>query len=177
MTFKYLGVEISSSSDLYSEVREQTNKASALSGCLRNVIWNNKHVRIQSKVRIYKTCIRPVMTYGIETRADTTRTKNLLRTTEMKTLRAIAGVSLRDRIRNEEIRRTCDIEDIVRWGRARRRFWRDHVDRMNNTRIPYIAANQIPHGHRPPGRPPKRWKDSWSSTSQEQPSLSRQTDQ
>ena len=158
--FKYLGVNIVCNSDLYGEVLEQTQKAAAISGCLKNMIWKNKHMNIQSKVRIYKTCVRPIMTYGIESRADTVRTKSLLRTSEMKILRNITGKTLRDRIRNTEIRKTCEVEDIVRWGRQRRRFWNEHVGRMADSRAAKIAKNELPQGNRPPGRPPKRWRDS-----------------
>lgn len=42
---------------------------------------------IGSKVRVYKTSVRPIVAYAIETRAETTITKRLLRTAEMKTLR------------------------------------------------------------------------------------------
>ena len=124
-------------------------------------------MRTESKVRIYKTCVRPILTYGIEARADTVRTKSMLRTTEMKTLRAIAGKTLRDRVRNTTIREVCDVQDVVRWGRQRLRFWHQHVERMNASRMPYVALHGVPNGQRPPGRPPKRWKDSWSSASQE----------
>jgi len=41
----------------------------------------------RSKVRIYKSYVRPDMTYAIETRAENAATKRLLRTTEMRTLR------------------------------------------------------------------------------------------
>jgi hypothetical protein len=33
-------------------------------------IWKNKYLRIDRKARTYKTCIRQVMTYGAETRAE-----------------------------------------------------------------------------------------------------------
>jgi hypothetical protein len=112
--FKYLGVEVSSCSDLYEEVKSQANKASAVAGCLKATVWRNKDMLKESKVKIYKTCIRPILTYGIESRADTVRTKSLLRTTEMKTLRPIAGTTLRDRVRNSDIRRTCDVQDVGR---------------------------------------------------------------
>ena len=147
---------------------EQTQKAAAVSGCLREPIWKNKYMNTQSKVRIYKTCVRPIMTYAIETRADSVRTKSLLRTSEMKVLRNISGKTLRDRVRNTEIRRICEVEDIVRWGRQRRRFWNEHVSRMDQSRVVRIARDSIPQGSRLPGRPPKRWKDSWQSTSQEE---------
>lgn len=62
----------------------------------------------------------------------------------MKVLRAITGKTLRDRIRNDAARKTCDIKDIVRWRRYRRHLWRDHVDRMSGSKSSYIAAHEIP---------------------------------
>ena len=49
------------------------------------VTWRNKYVTVESKIKIYKAVVRPIMTYGAETRAATTKTKQLLRTTEMNT--------------------------------------------------------------------------------------------
>lgn len=166
-TFRYLGVDISSCNEPIKDLKYQINKASLTSGCLRDVIWNNKHMSIESKVRVYKTCVRPILTYGIETRADTNKTKCMLRTAEMKTLRSIAGKTIRDRVRNTTIREICKVEDVIRWGRKRRRYWRDHVERMDTERIAKIVLSGKPAGKRPIGRPPKRWRDSWTSVSQE----------
>ncbi|XP_057671236.1 uncharacterized protein LOC130902968 [Diorhabda carinulata] len=94
-------------------------------------------------------------------------TQRKLRTTEMKTLRTIMGYTLNDRQRNTDIREKCETDDIVRWVRKRRREWNQHVNRMTTDRIAKIVRNNIPHGRRPVGRPPKQWRDSWQSTSQE----------
>lgn len=167
MAVEYLGVRITSNQDRNRETREQTSKAARISGALRDIIWNNRHMRMETKIRIYKSVIRPIMTYGIETRADNQVTKNALRTAEMKILRNALGFTLRDRKRNEEIRNICGVQDIVRWGRNRRRLWNSHVDRMNEERIAKIARDGTPGTRRPIGRPPKRWRDSWTSISQE----------
>jgi endonuclease/exonuclease/phosphatase family metal-dependent hydrolase len=167
--FKYLGVDVSSQGDLTNETVSQVLRAARIQGCLKDAIWKNKHMKMESKIRIYKTCVRPILTYGIESRADTTKTKSLLRVSEMKTLRTICGVTLRDRVRNTEIRRRCDVQDVVRWGRQRRRQWNEHVRRMDAGRLAKITLQGVPTGKRPPGRPPKRWRDSWSSVSQEEP--------
>ena len=66
----------------------------------------------KSKVRIYKTRVRPVLTYAAETRASTITTQ-LLRTTEMRIIRAIHGKTLRDRIRSKDLRELSGIQDIV----------------------------------------------------------------
>jgi len=38
---------------------------------------------------------------------------------------------------------------------------------MTDDRLPRIVLEGESVGTRPPGRPPKRWRDSWKSTSQE----------
>ncbi|XP_043499674.1 uncharacterized protein LOC122522555 [Polistes fuscatus] len=105
MRFEYLGVIITSNRNLEEEVREQATKASIISGYLKDIIWRNKHMSIKGKVRIYKTCVRPIMTYTAETRAESAISKCILRITEMMSLRAIIGNSLRDRRRNRDKKR------------------------------------------------------------------------
>lgn len=165
--FKYLGLEITSNRNIVEEVRSQATKATLISGQLRDIIWRNRYMNIDSKTRIYRTCVRPILTYGAETRCETNKTKQIMRTTEMKTLRMITGTSLRDRIRNTQIREDCKIAEVGKWVRDRRRRWRDHVERMDNGRLAKITMKGKPNTRRPQGRPPKRWKDSWVSTSTE----------
>ena len=165
MSFEYLGLIASSSRNTYDEVKTQVNKAARVSGCLHHLIWKNKHMSITSKTRIYRTAVRPILTYAAEMSADTNRTKRELRTTEMRTLRAIAGVTLRDRQKSNEIRERYDgMPDVVRWSRGRRR---EHVDRMGNDRLAKTAYKEKPNTTRPLGRPPKRWADSSTSSSQD----------
>ena len=78
ISFEYLGCKITSAGLLEDEARKQVNKAAAISGHLRYPIWKNKHLSIDCKSKIYKVCVRPVMTYGAETRAETSVTKRIL---------------------------------------------------------------------------------------------------
>ena len=48
---------------------------------------------ITSKARIYRTAVKPILTYAAKTRADTNRTKRALRTTKMRAVRGIEGVT------------------------------------------------------------------------------------
>ena len=160
MKFKYLGVEISGYGDVETEVREQTNKAARIAACLNNTIWRNKHMRIETKARIYKATIRPIMTYTAETRPETTKTRRMLETTEMKILRKIAGKTMLDRERNENIRRTCGTEDVNQWLLGRKNEWNQHINRMEDTRVVKIARDKSPLGRRSIGRPRKRWSDN-----------------
>ena len=54
-SLNYLGVQITSSKDLTTEVSHPAIKASRISGCLNETIWSNKYLRTEAKVRIYKT--------------------------------------------------------------------------------------------------------------------------
>lgn len=164
--FKYLGIDAIYDRNIQNETHTQAQKAAAVSGCLRDIIWRNKHISIKAKVRIYKTCIRPIITYAAETRAETARTKAIIRTTKMKTLRAITNNRIQNRIRSSRIREMCDVQDIVKWTRTRSRKWRDHVGRMDQDRLARLTMMQKPNTRRPQGRPPKRWHGSWTSLSQ-----------
>jgi hypothetical protein len=90
--FNYLRVEISAKRDLKQGVRIQTMKATRISGCLNNLIRRNKHMSTEYKVRIYKTNVRPVLTYASETRAENSLyPATSLRTAETKIIRTIHG--------------------------------------------------------------------------------------
>lgn len=54
----------------------------------------------------------------METRADTAKTKNMTRAAEMKTLRTVKGVSLKDQIWSDIIREDLKTQDIVRFSRS-----------------------------------------------------------
>uniref|UniRef100_A0AAR5PEG0 Uncharacterized protein n=1 Tax=Dendroctonus ponderosae TaxID=77166 RepID=A0AAR5PEG0_DENPD len=112
------------------------------------------------------------MTYGIEIREATNKTKYMLRVAEMKTLRTIVGKIRRDTMRNTDIWEQCGVQDVVRWERQRKRQRYSHVKRpketsMDENCLPHIVLKRKPVGTRPVGRLPKRWKDSWHSTSHE----------
>ena len=114
-SFNYLGVQITSSKDLTTEVKHQANKASRISGCLNETIWSNKYLRNEAKVRIYKSIVRPVLTYAAETRTDTAKTVQMSEVTEMKALRRITNRTKWDRARNDRIRESCQIQNITSW--------------------------------------------------------------
>jgi hypothetical protein len=75
-----------------------------ISGCLNDTIWRNKYLRQETKVRIYKSVIRPDLTYAAGTCADTSKTKHILETTEMNTSGKRVGKARLDRVRNQDIR-------------------------------------------------------------------------
>ncbi|XP_056648814.1 uncharacterized protein LOC130453212 [Diorhabda sublineata] len=102
MKFKYLGIEISGFGGAENEVREQTTKALRIETCFNETIWRN--IGTEAKSRIYKATVRPIMTYTAETRPDTSKTKRMMKTADMKVLRSIAGKTLLNKERSKEVR-------------------------------------------------------------------------
>lgn len=68
--------------DLEAEVREQKTGTTIVAG----TIWTSLNTKIWHKSRMYKTAVKTIMTYTVESTPDTTQTKGLLETTEMKEL-------------------------------------------------------------------------------------------
>lgn len=62
ITLSYLGVEMTSSRNLIQEVTTLANKAAKMSGCRYGTIWKNKHMTMDSKMKIYKRVMRLILT-------------------------------------------------------------------------------------------------------------------
>ena len=52
------------------------------------------------------------MTYALETRAETYKTRQMLEANKMEVLRKIVGKTKIDRIRSQETRESCGIQPI-----------------------------------------------------------------
>ena len=65
-----------------------------------------------------------------------------------------------DKIRSEVIRKELEISGIqdVRLKYSYKQNWINHLERMDNTRLPKHALNYKPRGRRDRGRPRKRWQ-------------------
>ena len=74
---------------------------------------------------------------------------------EMKCLRSLVGVSLMDRVRNEEVRRRAGIERELAASRADQRVlrWFGHVERKDEYRIARRVLMTEVSGGRVRGRP------------------------
>ena len=67
-------------------------------------IFRNKNVDVTTKITLFQTIIMPTLCYQRQTWTTTAQDKRKLVTAEMACLRRILGISLRDRVRNENIR-------------------------------------------------------------------------
>jgi hypothetical protein len=116
-----------------------------------------------TKVKIYMTLVRPVVTYGSETWTLKARDENALRCSERKILQRIfRGVqdSSGWRIRyNQELDRLIEGQNLLRFIKAQRLRWLGHVERMPETQMPKgILKGRLRNRRR--GHPRMRWMDS-----------------
>ena len=115
-------------------------------------------------MRIYRALILPIAIYGAESWTLRQADKRQLNTFEMRCLRVILGVSLMDKIKNEEIRHMLHLSTGICDEVARRRLkWFGHLVRMPPHRLPFQAYKNDFLKRRRPGRPPARWRDQIES--------------
>ena len=111
-TFKYIGsmfdAEGGTTTGCKNRVRLAWNKWREVTGVLCD-----KKVPVKLKHKMYKTVIRPTMTYGDECWTMQKKDEMLMNKTEMRMLQWIQGVSLREHTRNEEIREAATVQPIA----------------------------------------------------------------
>jgi hypothetical protein len=100
------------------------------------------------------------MTYGTETWPLTISLIRRLNVTQRAMERAMLGVFLRDRIRNDEIRKRTKVTDIARRIADLKWQWAGHIARRTDGRWGGKVLEWRPRtGKRSVGRPPTRWTD------------------
>ena len=72
----------------------------------------NRKMPVKLKDKVYKTIIRPAMTYGSEYWAVKKKDENKLNSVEMRMLRWARGKTRLDHIRNEDIRKEADVKPV-----------------------------------------------------------------
>ena len=159
-TFTYLGVKINNKGLITEEINHRILTGNKAYFANLNLI-KSKLLTRATKLKIYKTLIRPVVTYAAETWVLSKEDENTLRIFERKIIRRIWGPVIENntlRIRsNSEINKILRGEDLVRYIKSLRLRWMGHVERMENERIPKRLIHNDIIGVRKRGRPRKRW--------------------
>ena len=160
--FVYLGVLMRPDGDSTPEIQRRIMAASrCYYGLLRHL--RSKLLTKQTKCQIYRTLIRPVLTYGCESWVLRKSDENLIAVFERKVLRTIFGaVREGERWRrkyNFELQRDYGEPDIIAVVKVQRLRWAGHLARMDTNRAPSTLFRNNPGGQRSAGRPRMRWID------------------
>jgi sorting nexin-29 len=161
-SFVYLGSMITNKNDLGHEVRRRITAANKSYFGLQNHL-KNKRLSRATKFLLYKTLIRPVLTYSAECWATTKNDERQLDIFERKVLRRICGPVCDGgnwRIRyNHEIYNLYGDVPVTKYVKVCRLRWLGHLARMEDD----LPAKKVwmtkPEGRRRVGRPKLRWGD------------------
>ena len=154
--FKYLGSVIDKDGTIDRDVDLRVQAAWSSWRKLTGVLYDRK-IPLRLKAKVYEAIIRPALMYGSESWAMKVTNKRKIATTEMRMLLGILGVSRRDHVRNEEIRRilhVSPIDEVMRGGRLR---WFGHVQRRDADNVTRRVMELAIPGTRRRGRPKKTW--------------------
>ena len=161
--FTYLGSVINRQGKIEEELKSRLLSANRCYHACKDLL-GSKLIGKKSKLQIYKTVIRPVVTYGCETWAATQNDEKKLEVFERQVLRRIAGpTKLEDghyvKKMNHELEALIGQETLTRFCKSQRLRWAGHLERMDKDRAPKIMTRWVPQMRRPRGRPRKRWMD------------------
>ena len=127
-------------------------------------------------MKISKVVARPTLLYGSETWVITKRDMTSLEAAEMRFLRSVKGYTRLDKIRNEVIRKELEVSGIQYVKFKHKQNWINHLERMDNTRLPENAVRYKPRGRRDRGRPKKRWQFVDAGRDQKTQSMEKEED-
>ena len=162
-SFSYLGTTVDNSSSCSREIQNRIKSGNKCYFALLPMMKSRLLSRT-TKIRIYKTLIRPVITYGSDAWVINKCDEKRLLVFERKILRRIYGPMLEEgappRIRyNDELYALFNDLNLVAFIKCKMMKWAGHIVRMNATRMVSCLFNGCPVGKRFTGRPRTRWKD------------------
>jgi len=160
--FKYLGVNINSQGDSHEEIHR---RIAAGNKCYFSLVqlFRSKILSRKTKIRLYKTLLRPIVLYSCGSWASTKSDENKFMIFERKILRRIFGPKRNDEggyeIRsNRELNALFNESNIVSILKSQRIRWAGHVWRAEGQLVLTITKWK-PNKSRPRGRPRQRWED------------------
>ena len=118
---------------------------------------NSSLISRSSKLQIYRTLVRPVVTYGSKSWTLAIEEEKALAVFERKILRKIYGP-----VKENELEVIIKGENIVRYIKCQRILWLGHTERMQDTTIPKKMYGKL-YATRRRGRPKMRWLDDVST--------------
>jgi len=137
-SFQYLGNIIGNTNSNNKCIKERIMMGNKAYYANRQLV-NSSPISRNSKLQIYRTLVRPVVTYGSKSWTLTMEEERSLAVFERKILRKIYGGVKENELwriqRNNELEAIIKGENIVRFIKCQTIRWLDHIERMQDTAI------------------------------------------
>ena len=126
-------------------------------------IWRDRNISLKSKVKLLHALVTSIFLYACESWTLNADLQRRIQAVEMRCLRRLLGISHKDHITNEEVRRTITqqvrhYEDLLTTVRKRKLRWYGHVTRSDGLSKTILQGTV--QGKRRRGRPRKNWADN-----------------
>ena len=122
-------------------------------------LLTNKDVSLIMRGRLYSSCVRSSMFRGSETWPVRKENVVALQRAEMRMVRWMCGIKLKDRLPSEELRERLDVDDIALILQQNRLRWYGHVLRKDDDDWVKKCMEYEVESSRPRGRPKRTWKE------------------
>ena len=157
--FAYLGSTLSRVVHIDDEVNAKIAKASAAFGRLRGSIWERSGIRLDTKLKVYRSVVLPTLLYECETWTVYQRHAKRLNHFHISCFRKLLKIKWQDRIPDTEVLKRAGMQSVHTLLKLAQLRWTGHVTRMPDEDLPKkILYGELQVGKRSHGGLKKRYK-------------------
>ena len=157
--YKYLGQTVKMEANTREEVLIRIKARWSCFGRFKDILCDKK-LPMHPRRRMFNQCVLPTMTYGAKTWTTTKYLEQKLQTAQRAMERKMLHVTLRDKIKNTEIRRQTQVKDIMVKLKEAKWRWAGHLARREDNRWTKRHTEWQPRtGKRSNGTQKRRWRD------------------
>ena len=159
--FTYLGSTLSRAVYIDDEVTARTAKARVAFGRLRTNSWERNGIRLDTKLKVYKTVVLPTLLYACETWTVYQRHAKKLNHFNLICLRKILKIRWQDKIPDTEVLKKAKMQSVHTLLNLAQLRWTGHVTRMPDEGLPKkFLYGELQVGKRSQGGQKKRYKNT-----------------
>ena len=155
--YVYLGSMFTRDGRCESDIERRKTAGTKVNGALRPIM-KSRNVSIPAKKLLHQAILLPTLMYGSESWTWLKKDESGINAVEMRSLRRMCGRTLRDRVRNADIREMCDSKKgVITSMKVNKLRWFGHIERMSDERLTKRIYGASKSGARRRGRPRLTW--------------------
>jgi hypothetical protein len=162
--FKYLGALEDDVCGMDKELNTRRQKTAAALSMHSKAVFENKRIRLRTKVLMYLTTGQTTLLYGCACWVTTQKQFQKLESVQIQHLRRCLGLKWHDRVSylqmlKQTARYKAEILPVEAVVRERRLLYLGHVERMGASRLPYrVLHGEVVGGKRARGKSERQYR-------------------